>query len=227
MKHVYALDMDNGTVKIGIARDVAQRISGVQHASGLTVRRYHATDAAPDNLARDIERELHQRFAPFRTNGEFFSIDYDNAAAALDAYASQIDAANDELDTELTSREKVQFLIELAKLAKGAQRERLLLKAETLISGGEIELFDEEVTPVKKSVVERFIDEYCVPDPSGVIPRPKFFQLIREKFPSETVGVSNKVLGKILRDTNSIRVYKSGGLWFVKGIRLCDDFDAE
>ena len=159
MKHVYALDMSNDTVKIGIAQNTSVRISGITHASGLDVRRYHETALVANETAAEIERELHRHFADFRTNGEFFNISFDAACEALDRYAPAIDAANQNAGAELSTREKVQFLLECAKLSKGADRARLVRKAEVLIDGGEINLFDDDVAPAEKSVVEKFIDE--------------------------------------------------------------------
>lgn len=216
--------MSNDTVKIGIAQNTSVRISGIVHASGLDVRRYHETSLVANETAAEIERELHKHFAEFRTNGEYFNIPFDAAREALDRYAPAIDAANQNASTELSTREKVQFLLECAKLSKGADRARLVLKAEALIDGGEISLLDDDA-PAEKSVVEKFIDEYCEPDPCGVIPRKEFFQLIRQKFPDDTIGVSGKALGKLLRKTKKTIICKTMGKWFVKGIRLRDDFD--
>ena len=83
MKRVYVFDMDNDLVKIGIAQDVKQRISGVEHASGFAVVHHYETELFPNKLAREIERALHGYFNDYRTHGEFFAISFEEACSVL------------------------------------------------------------------------------------------------------------------------------------------------
>lgn len=85
-KHVYAFDMGNGTVKIGISTDVGKRRAAVSSSSGLEISRWCYTDTFPDYRAYGIESECHKFFAPRRTRGEFFKIPYEEARDKLQTY---------------------------------------------------------------------------------------------------------------------------------------------
>ena len=90
--HVYALEMDNGTVKIGIAKDVEKRANTVSHNSGAKILNVYHT--APAVNARQIELQCHKTFAKYRTHGEFFKIPFTDACAELDKHADEINSAN-------------------------------------------------------------------------------------------------------------------------------------
>ena len=86
-KHVYAFDMGNGTVKIGITQDIATRRATIMGHSGLFIKHFAYTKPLPDSVASSIEKNLHSIFADYHTLGEFFRIDYDVAKEYLQRYA--------------------------------------------------------------------------------------------------------------------------------------------
>ena len=90
--YVYALKMGNGTVKIGIAKDVDKRADTIARSSGLKILDIYQTEPAVN--ARSVENAFHKTFAQFRTNGEFFKIKFQDARAELDKYTEEIDSAN-------------------------------------------------------------------------------------------------------------------------------------
>lgn len=67
-KSVYLIGDSRGSVKIGLARDPAKRLSALQgaHASQLDL-------IAVITGGRNRERELHERFADARLRGEWFA----------------------------------------------------------------------------------------------------------------------------------------------------------
>ena len=90
--HVYALEMDNGTVKIGVAKDVNKRANTVSHSSGLKVWDIYQTE--PVANAHSIETACHKHFEKFRIHGEFFKISFADACAELDSHAEDIAELN-------------------------------------------------------------------------------------------------------------------------------------
>lgn len=85
-KHVYAFDMNNGTVKIGVSNNVSKRRAAVSSSSGLEIPRWCYTETFRDYRAYGIESECHKFFAPRRTKGEFFKISYEEARDKLQTY---------------------------------------------------------------------------------------------------------------------------------------------
>lgn len=223
MKTVYALDMSNGTVKIGVTQNLAQRIARIEGHSGLIVLRHFESKTFSDGNAFAIERACHKTFAAERTNGEFFAIKFEDAVAEIER---RVDDYPDN-PAELSDREKIQFLLEAAKLAAGAMRERFLLKVEMLIDGRDLDDFDD--APVADftaepttNFVEDFIDKQCVRVPQARLPRPQLVRLIRERCP-EAANTSNKTICSILSDIPGLGIIKSHGTICLKGIRLIDD----
>ena len=85
-KHVYAFDLSNGTVKIGVSNDVGRRRVDISNSSGLEIPRWCYTEALKDKRAYEIESACHKFFAPRRTRGEFFKIPYEEARDKLQTY---------------------------------------------------------------------------------------------------------------------------------------------
>ena len=90
--HVYALELSNGTVKIGIAQNVSKRANTVSHSSGLHIFDVYHTKPAVN--ARQVELACHKSFDNFRTKGEFFKISFKDACAEINKHLSEIDSAN-------------------------------------------------------------------------------------------------------------------------------------
>lgn len=90
-KHVYAFDMGNGTVKIGVSIDVGRRRQDISNSSGMEIARWCYTEAVRDFIAYKNESECHAFFAPYRTRGEFFRIPFAEAHAKLQTYGKVFD----------------------------------------------------------------------------------------------------------------------------------------
>jgi hypothetical protein len=63
---------DNGPVKIGLAKDVAKRVQGLQTAQPVKLNILRVLDGGAD-----IEGALHQKFAHLRSAGEWFTFSED------------------------------------------------------------------------------------------------------------------------------------------------------
>lgn len=85
--HVYILQMDNGTVKIGMSANIRNRIAAIISHSGLEVLKWCCTGGFPTVEARYIELNCHNFFHDKRKRGEFFKIDYEEAKKFLQGYA--------------------------------------------------------------------------------------------------------------------------------------------
>ena len=90
-RHVYIFDMGNGTVKIGISKNVAARRNTMMHNSGLFIGRWCYTNALTDDRAFLIESRCHVFFKEHRTLGEFFRIPFADARAKLSEYECVFD----------------------------------------------------------------------------------------------------------------------------------------
>lgn len=92
---VYAFEMGDATVKIGVSEDADRRKSEVQRAKGQDVLRVHHTGLAPFSFMTKLEKHCHEAFAARRVHGEFFKITFEEACAELDQHADEIvDAFN-------------------------------------------------------------------------------------------------------------------------------------
>ena len=130
--------MDDGTVKIGIARDVSQRIKTIQRENGTQVLKQYSSKVIDEKLATEIESKCHAAFEDKRAHGEYFNISFEEGCAELNKYSAEIDAANSEIEKMLnmrtgsyqskvkpldnpkiedfTKREKVEILLKLLNL---------------------------------------------------------------------------------------------------------------
>ena len=86
-KHIYAFDMGNGVVKIGISQNIEERRKTVIGHSGSLVARYAYTVPFRESDASRIENELHNHFAPYNTVREFFKVPYNEVLKALETYS--------------------------------------------------------------------------------------------------------------------------------------------
>lgn len=87
---VYAFDMSNDTVKIGVSSCVERRVAGVEYASELKVLRIYQTKDLPRALAFHLEKDCHKALAAYRVNGEFFSVPFEQACDELNKLFDKI-----------------------------------------------------------------------------------------------------------------------------------------
>lgn len=90
---VYAFDMSDNTVKIGVTTNVENRKKSVECAVYLDVLRIHCTDFAPRMFMYTIEGKCHKTFKPFHVRGEYFAIPFDDACTELYRYRDDIAVA--------------------------------------------------------------------------------------------------------------------------------------
>lgn len=90
---VYAFEMSDGTVKIGVTSNPEKRIKSVRSAVYLDVLRVHQTGFAPLDFMRIIERRCQDAFIDRHVRGEYFRITFEEACLELDKHAEEIDAA--------------------------------------------------------------------------------------------------------------------------------------
>ena len=95
---VYAAEMSDETVKIGMTINVEERIKSVSRARCQDVLRVHHTALAPRSFMYDIEKKCHANFADRRARGEFFNITFEEAVVELDIHADEIITALAEAD---------------------------------------------------------------------------------------------------------------------------------
>lgn len=103
---VYAFEMSDDTVKIGLSENPDNRAKQVAGAVFLDVKRIYHTGYAPRSFMYSIESTCHAKFADRRVRGEFFAIPFEEAVAELDSHA-------DEVATALKTADE-KFLRELA-----------------------------------------------------------------------------------------------------------------
>ncbi len=94
MTCIYALEMNNQTVKIGKTRNFGNRMKTIATSSGLEVIRCYYTEYVHHDTATKIEHACHETFDTFRIKGEFFKITFEEACAELKKYADEIKEAN-------------------------------------------------------------------------------------------------------------------------------------
>ena len=70
-RFVYLIKATNGLIKIGIAKNVAQRLRQLDNMSPVPLELLHTIET---KNARELEGELHERFALKRVRGEWFSL---------------------------------------------------------------------------------------------------------------------------------------------------------
>ena len=80
---VYCLLMGNGTVKIGMTKDLTDRIKQIQAESGIRVLDYRTTPFMNRDDAAALESALLEKFSPFAMGGEFFDCRFLDVAKDL------------------------------------------------------------------------------------------------------------------------------------------------
>ena len=83
---VYAFEMSDSTVKIGMSNFPRQRKGAVERDYGLKVINSYYVEIPSRIQAFRVENELHRFFAARRVNGELFNITFAEACEALDKY---------------------------------------------------------------------------------------------------------------------------------------------
>lgn len=80
---VYVLLMGNGTIKIGMTKDLTDRIQQIQAESGIRVLDFRSTRFMPREEAAALEMKLKEKYAASCLGGEFFDVRFLDVAAQL------------------------------------------------------------------------------------------------------------------------------------------------
>lgn len=90
---VYALELSDGTVKIGVARNLKKRINGVARSVRLRWLNVYHTRFAPFSFMRSVVKKCHKAFADKWLHGEFFAVPFEHACAELYRHNGKIESA--------------------------------------------------------------------------------------------------------------------------------------
>lgn len=105
---VYAFAMSDNTVKIGVSGNVDNRVKTVEYETHLQVTDVFSLKVESRQRAFEIEAALHKHFAAQCVQGEFFSINFEDACNEIEKLVAAPETPN--LDFE-----KLQFLNEFIK----------------------------------------------------------------------------------------------------------------
>ena len=126
--HVYAFLMSDNTVKIGIAGDVEKRMPQIERQYKLTVMNWHYSPLMTRKDALKLEAMCQKIFSPYRTEGEFFSVNFRSACALIDSYSKIIDERSD-----LNRAEKLLDIVDM--MIDSLEKQKLLISSGKLIAG--------------------------------------------------------------------------------------------
>ena len=92
---VYALELSDKIVKIGMTGDMEARQSAIQRSLQLEIIRRHHTPFVPRKEALRIENSCHKTFeARLAHHREYFNITFEEACAELDRHTAEIQTTN-------------------------------------------------------------------------------------------------------------------------------------
>ncbi|MBR0060452.1 MAG: ORF6N domain-containing protein [Selenomonadaceae bacterium] len=80
---VYILLMSNGSIKIGYTSNLTERIKQLKAETKLDVLNYATTPFMSVDKAKDLEKALHEHYAAYREEGEFFDVKFTDAILML------------------------------------------------------------------------------------------------------------------------------------------------
>ena len=125
--HVYAFLMSDNTVKIGVAGDVEVRKPQIERKYKLTVVNYHYSPLMTRKDALHLETTCKKILSPYRTEGEFFSVNFITACAIIDSYSKILDERSD-----FNRAEKILAVANM--MADSPEKQRLLIVAGKFIA---------------------------------------------------------------------------------------------
>ena len=73
---VYVLLLSNGLIKIGHTSNISRRIAEIKRQTKSTIKAVYHTDLFSREIACRIEYVCQENFSSFRTEGEFFNVDF-------------------------------------------------------------------------------------------------------------------------------------------------------
>ena len=112
---VYVFKMSDGTVqivKIGQSKNIRARAAKIKRDTGLSITNIYFTPLMSREDARLVEWACQEIFSSCNVNGEFFSVKFEEACAAIDSFVQMV-------ATRMITSEKQQLLVNSAKLIAG------------------------------------------------------------------------------------------------------------
>ena len=88
---VYVLLLSDNSVKIGHSSKIRRRVAKIKRQTGLTVNDLYFSSYMSREIARLIEWACQEKFSSRCIKGEFFSVSFEEACAAVDAFAKAVD----------------------------------------------------------------------------------------------------------------------------------------
>lgn len=81
MKSVYVMKSSDGSVKIGVSKNVEKRKKTLESTFGITMLEMYNTELCSNSY--EIESLMHDMFSDFKIHGEWFCVDYRKAVLSL------------------------------------------------------------------------------------------------------------------------------------------------
>ncbi len=104
---VYAMELDDGTVKIGRSANIDERSKQIENETGCKVLRIYHTELLPKTTAVKIESDSCKPLNPYLVHGkEYFCVAFDAARAVIEQSAETIHPPKN----DFTPREKLDTL---------------------------------------------------------------------------------------------------------------------
>lgn len=104
---VYAMELDDGTVKIGRSANIDERSRQIENETGCKVLRIYHTELLPKTTAVKIESDSCKALNPYLAHGkEYFCVAFDAARAVIEQSAETIHPPKN----DFTPREKLDTL---------------------------------------------------------------------------------------------------------------------
>ncbi|MBQ6004835.1 MAG: GIY-YIG nuclease family protein [Selenomonadaceae bacterium] len=126
--HVYVVLLSNNTVKIGNASDINERIKQIERKTNLKVLNHHYSPLMSRKSARLMEIYCQKIFSPYKTDGEFFSVNFEATCNAIDIIAKLFDAVS-----EIERGEKLLAIAEM--LTDSPEKQHVLVNSANFIVG--------------------------------------------------------------------------------------------
>ena len=126
--HVYVVLLSNNTVKIGNASDINERIKQIERKTNLKVLNHHYSPLMTRKSARLMEIYCQKIFSPYKTDGEFFSVNFEATCNAIDIIAKLFDAVS-----EIERGEKLLAIAEM--LTDSSEKQHVLVNSANFIVG--------------------------------------------------------------------------------------------
>ena len=100
---VYVLLMSDDSVqivKLGQSKNIRSRVAKIKRDTGLTVKDIYFTPFMSRENARLVEWACQEKFSSRRVEGEFFSVDFEEACKAIDSFVKMVSVPAIDFDFE-------------------------------------------------------------------------------------------------------------------------------